>query len=105
MTSAIRPRLLVTIQPPTKFIRLLEHAFEIQYHDPMNDVHQEKFVSYVRAMAPDAILFNWKTRIDKPILTAAGDQLKMLATYSVGYDHIDVKECQRRGIPIGYTPG
>ena len=23
---------------------------------------------------------------------------------SVGYDHIDVNECKRRGIKLGYTP-
>lgn len=24
---------------------------------------------------------------------------------SVGYDHIDVKECARRNVKVGYTPG
>ncbi|CAF1477625.1 unnamed protein product, partial [Adineta steineri] len=44
-------------------------------------------------------------KIDKEVLTTAGDKLKMLATFSVGYNHIDLKECQKRGISIGYTPG
>ena len=28
-----------------------------------------------------------------------------MATCSVGYDHIDLKECAQRNIPVGYTPG
>ena len=28
----------------------------------------------------------------------------MIATFSVGYEHIDVEECKRRNISIGYTP-
>ncbi|MEM3064909.1 MAG: D-glycerate dehydrogenase [Candidatus Nitrosotenuis sp.] len=41
--------------------------------------------------------------IDKEILDVAKN-LKVISTYSVGYDHIDVAEAKRRGIKIGYTP-
>ena len=30
--------------------------------------------------------------------------MKIVSTTSVGYDHIDINECKRRGIPVGYTP-
>ena len=33
-----------------------------------------------------------------------GSQLKVVSTMSVGYDHIDIEECKRRGIRVGYTP-
>ena len=32
-------------------------------------------------------------------------QLKVVATSSVGYDHIDVKKATELGIPVGHTPG
>jgi glyoxylate/hydroxypyruvate reductase len=51
------------------------------------------------------MLFPGSRKIDKELLSTAGDKLKMLATFSVGYDHIDLKECRKRGISIGYTPG
>ena len=34
-----------------------------------------------------------------------GGQVKVVSTVSVGYDHIDVSECKRRGILLGNTPG
>ena len=34
----------------------------------------------------------------------AGTKLHAISTFSVGYDHIDVKAAARRGIAIGYTP-
>lgn len=43
-------------------------------------------------------------RIDKELLNAAGPNLKVVSTFSVGYDHIDVLECKNRQIKIGYTP-
>lgn len=30
--------------------------------------------------------------------------MKVISTFSVGYDHLDVKEIKSRGIRIGYTP-
>ena len=38
-------------------------------------------------------------------LIRAGPQLKVVATMSVGYDHLDVPAIKSRGIKIGYTPG
>lgn len=43
-------------------------------------------------------------KIDKEVLDKAGAQLKVVSTFSVGYEHIDVEECKRRKIRIGYTP-
>lgn len=33
-----------------------------------------------------------------------GPQLKVIATMSVGYDHLDVQEIKKRNISVGYTP-
>lgn len=43
-------------------------------------------------------------KIDKEVLDKAGPQLKVISTISVGYEHIDIEECKRRKIRIGYTP-
>jgi len=41
--------------------------------------------------------------IDSDVIKA-GKKLKCISTYSVGFDHIDVKLAKKRGIKIGYTP-
>ena len=105
MASVLRPRLFITHQMPSQFIRTLEKAFELDYQDTPVQLSQEQIVSRVRLQPPDAMLFPGKTRIDKELLMAAGEKLKMLATFSVGFDHIDINECRKRGIQIGYTPG
>jgi len=30
--------------------------------------------------------------------------LKVIGTMSVGHDHIDMEECKKRGIRVGFTP-
>nr|XP_016923445.2 glyoxylate reductase/hydroxypyruvate reductase [Drosophila suzukii] len=52
----------------------------------------------------DALYCALTDKVDKEVLDAAGPQLKCVATISVGYDHIDVEECKKRGIRVGFTP-
>src|SRR5262249_347669 len=33
------------------------------------------------------------------------ESIKVIATFSVGYEHIDVNACKKRGIVVGNTPG
>ncbi|CAF0979894.1 unnamed protein product [Brachionus calyciflorus] len=53
----------------------------------------------------DGIFCTLNEKIDKEILETAGASLKVIGTCSVGYDHIDINECKKRNIPVGYTPG
>ncbi|XP_076168185.1 glyoxylate reductase/hydroxypyruvate reductase-like isoform X2 [Ptiloglossa arizonensis] len=52
-----------------------------------------------------AIEYTYKYKIDDEILNAAGPQLKVVSTMSVGVDHLDLKALKSRNISVGYTPG
>lgn len=52
----------------------------------------------------DALYCALTDKIDVEVLNAAGPQLKCVSTISVGFEHIDVQECKKRGIRVGYTP-
>ncbi|XP_040337646.1 glyoxylate reductase/hydroxypyruvate reductase [Herpailurus yagouaroundi] len=43
-------------------------------------------------------------RVDKRLLDAAGANLKVISTMSVGVDHLALDEIKKRGIRVGYTP-
>ncbi|EJD49057.1 hypothetical protein AURDEDRAFT_60343 [Auricularia subglabra TFB-10046 SS5] len=43
-------------------------------------------------------------RFGKEHIDAAGGSLRVVATYSVGTDHIDIEECRRRGVAVAHTP-
>ncbi|KAL0252562.1 hypothetical protein I308_101954 [Cryptococcus tetragattii IND107] len=44
-------------------------------------------------------------KVDKELIASVSDNLRCISTSSVGYDHIDVKAANARGIKIGHTPG
>lgn len=52
----------------------------------------------------EAIYWCAKYKVDQTILDAAGPNLKVLSTLSVGYDNIDVNLLKSKGIKIGNTP-
>lgn len=52
----------------------------------------------------DALFCALTDKIDAEVLDHAGPNLKVVATMSVGYEHIDIAECKKRGIRVGYTP-
>lgn len=50
----------------------------------------------------DALVVTIGDVVDEYVLSDA--KVKVIATYSVGYDHIDLNAATKRGIPVGYTP-
>jgi glyoxylate reductase len=55
------------------------------------------------AAGKDAILCMLSDKIDGELMKAAGPQLKIISSYSTGFEHIDVEEATRRGIYVTYT--
>jgi len=67
---------------------------------PLTHASLKKSVSGVDALIPDA-----HDRITKDIIDSAGKNLKVIATNSIGYDHIDLEYATKKGIYVGNTPG
>ncbi|TVR96296.1 MAG: D-glycerate dehydrogenase [Rhodospirillales bacterium] len=52
----------------------------------------------------DVIVPTVTDRLDKALIDAAGDRLKLIANYGTGVDHIDLKAARARGIIVTNTP-
>jgi glyoxylate reductase len=51
-----------------------------------------------------AIVADPSVPIDGEVLEAAGDGLKLVANFAVGYDNVDLAACRERGIVVTNTP-
>ncbi|KAI5637792.1 d-isomer specific 2-hydroxyacid dehydrogenase, NAD binding domain-containing protein [Phthorimaea operculella] len=83
-------------------VNLLRKECDVKIHNQPSPVSRSDFLKAVPGV--DGIFCALTDKIDKDLLDAAGPSLKVVGTISVGYDHIDVAECKKRGIRIGYTP-
>jgi glyoxylate reductase len=65
-------------------------------------IPREDLLQNVKGIA--GLLSLLSDRIDGAVMDAAGPSLKVISSYSVGVDNIDLAEATRRGIPVGHTP-
>ncbi|CAG8541905.1 16460_t:CDS:2 [Funneliformis mosseae] len=87
---------------PQKFLESAKDIELIQWKEK-SVIPREKLLEMVKGV--DGILCMLTDKIDSELLDAAGPNLKVVSTLSVGYDHVDLNELRKRSIPLGYTPG
>jgi glyoxylate reductase len=79
----------------------LKKHYDIEIHQGKIPMPKKTLLKKIRNK--DGLICFPYDNIDKDVLYAAKN-LKTISTYSVGYDHIDVKYAKKQGISIGYTP-
>ncbi|WP_216318363.1 phosphoglycerate dehydrogenase [Deinococcus aestuarii] len=78
----------------------LEHAgFEIDYE---GNLPREETLR--RLPDYDALITRSRTKVDRELLEAAGERLKVIGRGGVGVDNIDLEACSRRGILVLNAP-
>ncbi|CAF1487390.1 unnamed protein product, partial [Didymodactylos carnosus] len=98
------PRLFINQHLPEHYLNILNEKFDCDYHDGIQPIQSDELLKRVEQYNPDAILLVGSLKIDKQLLDKC-KSIKAVSTISVGYDHIDVEECKKRNIAVGYTPG
>ncbi|MBN9017723.1 MAG: D-glycerate dehydrogenase [Rhizobiales bacterium] len=98
-----RPRVIVTRRLPDAIETRMRELFET---DLNIDDHPMSSAELVDAVGKADVLVPTVTdRIDAGLIAAAGPQLKLIASFSNGFDHIDVESASARGIAVTNTPG
>ncbi|MEQ2279331.1 hypothetical protein AMECASPLE_008359 [Ameca splendens] len=99
------PRVYVTRQIPPEGLRILRDSGQVQFELWDSDdvpVPRNELLQNVKGV--DGLLCVLTEKIDAELLDAAGPNLKVLSTMSVGFDHLSLEELKKRGIRVGYTP-
>lgn len=96
-----RPRLLVTRRIFPEVVERLRPHFELECN--ADDALWTRDELLRRAADREALFVVGSDRVDRELLDACPD-LKIVATGTVGYNHIDVAACARRGIAVTNTP-
>lgn len=97
------PKIFITREIPEVGISLLkDKGYDVSV-GPEGKISREKLLEGVKGV--DAILSILTEKIDGEVMEAAGQQLKIVANYAVGYDNIDLAEAKKRGVMVTNTPG
>ena len=80
----------------------MRELFNVDLSDAEYPISRQELLSAVKQA--DILVPTIGDKIDASILSAASSNLKLIANYGAGYDHIDIKTALQRGIIVTNTP-
>ncbi|XP_050581600.1 glyoxylate reductase/hydroxypyruvate reductase [Bombus affinis] len=99
-----RPKVLITRPDiPAAGLNLLKEQCDVVLWEKPEPIPKSVLLSKIQNM--DGVYCLLTDKIDEEVLNAAGPQLKVVASMSVGVDHLDLQALKKRNIKVGYTPG
>lgn len=96
-------KIYITRMLPEPVIEVLKQYCEVEINMEDRSLTKAEMLEKVKGKA--AILCMLNDVIDAEVFDAAGEQLKIVANYAVGYNNIDVAGAVKRGIVVTNTPG
>ena len=97
----MKKKVYLTRTIPEPALSILSKECDIVVNKKPSPPTKKEIITNIRNM--DAILCTLSDRIDGEVMDAAGSNLKVISSYSTGYDHIDIEEANRRGIYVTFT--
>ena len=102
MDITSKHKVYVTRKIPEPGPSILKKHFQINMNPGVDVLKRETLFENVRDV--DALLCMLGDNIDAKVMDAAGPNLKVISCYSVGYDHVDIYEAEKRKIIVTNTP-
>jgi lactate dehydrogenase-like 2-hydroxyacid dehydrogenase len=103
MSGMTKPILVVT----SRYTKEIEDRIDRDYIARRNPnqfpFSQQELLS--AAEGADAMFITLADRLDSGFFQKVSPTVKIIATYSVGFEHIDLEAAARRKIPVASTPG
>jgi glyoxylate reductase len=98
-----RPLVIVTRRLPENIEAKMRDLFDARLN--IDDTPMDARALKEAVNTADVLVPTVTDRVGSEIIEAAGSQLKLIANFGVGFNHIDVKSARARGIAVTNTPG
>lgn len=99
----MKPAIILTRQLPETVETRMRELFNATLNETDEAMDREALKEAVRRA--DVLVPTVTDVIDADIIEAAGPQLKLIASFGVGVDHIDLVAAHKKGITVTNTPG
>src|ERR1700752_4457733 len=98
-----KPILVVTSRYAKEIENRIDRDYSARRNSNQGPFSQEQLLS--AAQVADALFIPPADWLDSGFFQKVSPTIKIIVTYSVGFDHIDVEAAARRKIAVAYTPG
>ena len=96
-------KVIVTRRLPEPVETRMRELFDVELNETDEKMDVETLTNAI--MRADVLVPTLGDVIDQKMLAHAGDNLRLIANYGAGFDHIDVQTALQRGIMVSNTPG
>lgn len=104
VTTMTDRHVLITRRVPPPAVQMLQDAgLSVDLFD--QDDPPTRAALLARVPGISALVAMLSEKVDATLLDAAGENLKVVANFAVGYDNIDLAACKARGVRATNTPG
>jgi glyoxylate reductase len=98
-----KPKVIVTRKLPDAVETRMRELFDTELN--LDDIPMDVETLAAAVARAEVLACTITDRIDGDVIARAGPQLKLIANFGVGVDHIDVVAANARGIVVTNTPG
>ena len=96
-------KVIVTRRLPEPVETRMRELFDVELNETDEKMDAETLASAISRA--DILVPTLGDTVDQKMLAHAGDNLRLIANYGAGFDHIDVQTALQRGIMVSNTPG
>ena len=97
-----KPKVIITRRLEDRVEKRMRELFNVNLSQAEYPISRQELLSSIKEA--DILVPTIGDKIDASILSAASSNLKLIANYGAGYDHIDIKTALQRGIIVTNTP-
>ena len=101
--SKQKPKVIVTRRLPAAVESRMIELFDVELNK--DDIPMSRGEIAAAMMKADVLVPTISDIIDQKLLARASENLRLIASYGAGFDHIDVQTARQRGILVSNTPG
>ena len=98
----MKPKILVTRKMTNGAEKKLAENFEVTFNKNDDPIPYEELIKLANQY--DGMAVSGWDKFDENFFNNMNGRLKIIATFSVGYDHIDIKSAKEKNIIITNTP-
>src|SRR6201993_3289789 len=103
MLGMTKPILVETSRYPKEVEDRIDRDYNARRNPDQFPFSQQELLS--AADGADALFITPADRLDSGFFQNVSPAVKIIVTFSVGFEHIDLEAATRRKIPVAYTPG
>src|SRR5271165_2644799 len=101
-SEVTKPKLLMTRRLTPAIIERAQRDYDLDLHD--SEAAMSADALFERCQDKDALLITMADKFSPDVIARLPSSVKIIASFSVGYDHVDLPAAKARGIRVANTP-